>query len=574
MAGVALALVAASAGMPWPGQAAQAAAPVVPRDAAYGKDFPDPFVIWTGATYYAYATQGAGGNVQVISSPDLSHWVGQPDALPRLPSWSQPGFVWGPSVLKRPGGYVLYYSTRVTGNGLQCISRATSATPGGPFQDTTPIATICQGDHGGSIDPSPFVDADGTPYLLWKSEGVVNQEPPMVWVQQLSPDGLTVVGSPTMLLRQDQPWEFPIIEGPTMVRNGSQYWVFYGGNQWQTPDYAIGMASCASVTGPCTKQGDAPVLATTRSIAGPGGPETFTDQAGNTWFSYHAWPAGQVGYPTGQRLMHLAQLTFAGGWPALDGVSLRPAPDPNGYRLVAADGGIFAFGTAAFAGCSCPSGNPVVGGAATPDGGGYWWTAANGAVRAFGDAPDAGSAAGLPLRLPVVAMASTAPGHGYWLVAGDGGIFSYGDAPFYGSTGNLTLHRPIVGMAATPTGRGYWLVASDGGIFAFGDAGFYGSTGAMHLNLPVVGMAPTPSGRGYWLVASDGGIFAFGDAGFYGSTGAMHLNQPITSMAASPSGRGYWLAASDGGIFAFGDATFHGSTGGTQLDRPVVGMIP
>ena len=41
----------------------------------------------------------------------------------------------------------------------------------------------------------------------------------------------------------------------------------------------------------------------------------------------------------------------------------------------------------------------------------------------------------------------------------------------------------------------------------------------MHLNQPIVGMASTPDGRGYWLVAADGGIFDYGDAGFFGAAG-------------------------------------------------------
>ena len=49
---------------------------------------------------------------------------------------------------------------------------------------------------------------------------------------------------------------------------------------------------------------------------------------------------------------------------------------------------------------------------------------------------------------------------------------------------------------------------------------FHGSSGSIHLNKPIVGMAPTPDGHGYWLVASDGGIFSYGDAVFDGSAGA------------------------------------------------------
>jgi hypothetical protein len=209
-----------------------------------------------------------------------------------------------------------------------------------------------------------------------------------------------------------------------------------------------------------------------------------------------------------------------------------PSGGPGGYRLVASDGGVFAYGSARF----------------------Y------------------GSTGGMTLNRPIVGMAATPSGNGYWEVATDGGIFSFGDARFRGSTGAMVLNRPIVGMAATPSGNGYWLVASDGGIFSFGDARFFGSTGRLVLNRPIVGMAATPSGNGYWLVASDGGIFAFGDARFAGSTGNMTLNRPIVGMAASPTGRGYWEVASDGGIFNWGDASFHGSAGALPLNRPIVGM--
>jgi hypothetical protein len=196
---------------------------------------------------------------------------------------------------------------------------------------------------------------------------------------------------------------------------------------------------------------------------------------------------------------------------------------------------------------------------------GYWTVAADGGVYSFGAAAFWGSTGDRRLNRPVVGMASTPGGTGYWLAATDGGIFAFGDANFYGSTGGIQLNQPITGMAATPSGKGYWLVARDGGIFAFGDANFYGSTGGIQLNQPITGMAATPSGKGYWLVAADGGIFAFGDANFYGSTGGLRLNQPVVALASSPGGRGYWLLAGDGGVFAFGDAGSYGSLPATGL---------
>jgi len=217
---------------------------------------------------------------------------------------------------------------------------------------------------------------------------------------------------------------------------------------------------------------------------------------------------------------------------------------------------------------------PAVGIASTPDGQGYWLAAADGGVFAFGNAAFYGSMGGQHLAAPIVGIASTPGGQGYWLVASDGGLFAFGDAGFYGSMGGHALTRKVVGLAATSDGRGYWEVAADGGLFAFGDAGFYGSMGGRPLTKAVVGLAPTRDGRGYWEVASDGGIFAFGDAPYLGSMGGTALFRPVVAMAATPDGRGYWLTASDGGIFAFGDAPFRGSTGAITLTKPIVSMTP
>ncbi len=254
------------------------------------------------------------------------------------------------------------------------------------------------------------------------------------------------------------------------------------------------------------------------------------------------------------------------------GAPVNSASQP-GYRMVAADGGVFAFCEPFLGSMGGRHLNaPMVGMAATPGGGGYWLVASDGGIFSYGDAAFYGSAGSIHLNKPIVGTAASPDGGGYWLVASDGGIFSYGDAAFYGSAGSIHLNKPIVGMAASPDGGGYWLVASDGGIFSYGDAAFYGSAGSIHLNKPIVGTAASPDGGGYWLVASDGGIFSYGDAAFYGSAGSIHLNKPIVGTASSTSGLGYLLVASDGGIFNYGDSVFHGSTGGIALAAPIVAM--
>jgi hypothetical protein len=174
------------------------------------------------------------------------------------------------------------------------------------------------------------------------------------------------------------------------------------------------------------------------------------------------------------------------------GTAIRPAPGTgdasfslrNGSLTVPNAGDGDAYGISAA---------PVVGFAYTPDGKGYWEVAADGGVFAYGDAAYYGSLGGLSLDAPIVGMAATADGKGYWLVAADGGIFAFGDAPFDGSMGGQPLNAPVVGIAANPYGPGYWLAAADGGIFAFGKAPFDGSMGGQPLNAPVVGIAADSS---------------------------------------------------------------------------------
>ena len=268
-------------------------------------------------------------------------------------------------------------------------------------------------------------------------------------------------------------------------------------------------------------------------------------------------------------------------------VALRPAPHTvtsdhlivasasgptGGERLVATDGGVFAFGSAGFFGSmgGTPLNRPVVGMADTPDGRGYWLVASDGGIFAFGDAGFYGSMGGTPLNRPVVGMAASRDGRGYWLVASDGGIFAFGDAGFYGSMGGTPLNRPVVGMAAAPDGRGYWSVASDGGIFAFGDAGFQGSTGALTLDSPMVGMSVDAVTGGYRMVAADGGVFCF-DAPFAGSAVGL-VGRAVVSLDSAAGG--YRVVSSDGGVYAFGAAPFLGSVTVPPLVGEVVTIDP
>lgn len=248
----------------------------------------------------------------------------------------------------------------------------------------------------------------------------------------------------------------------------------------------------------------------------------------------------------------------------------------NGYRMVAADGGIFTFGDREFWGStgSLTLNKPIVGGATdTSDYEGYWIVASDGGVFTF-SAEFHGSLADKALTSPAVEIEPTPSGKGYWIVQADGTVTAFGDAKFHGDFRGKPLNKPVIGMAVTPSGQGYWLVAEDGGIFNFGDAKFFGSMGDQKLNAPIIDLAPAVDNNGYYLLGKDGGVFTFGSADFKGSTGSLTLNAPVVAMLTTPSGNGYWLAASDGGIFTFGaGAEFLGSMGGTKLNSPVLDLI-
>ena len=73
--------------------------------------------------------------------------------------------------------------------------------------------------------------------------------------------------------------------------------------------------------------------------------------------------------------------------------------------------------------------------------------ASDGGVFAFGDAAFHGSTGSLTLNKPIVGLSTDYSTGGYWLVASDGGVFAF-DATFYGSLGGVPLNKPIVAVTS------------------------------------------------------------------------------------------------------------------------------
>lgn len=273
-------------------------------DAAF--DFADPFVVNDADSdeFVAFATNNEHGNVPVAVSDVVDRgYVVVGDALPELPAWALPdaGLTWAPAVLEIGGNFVLYYTARDIASGFQCIGRALSASLRGPYTDSFSGPLVCQVEEPealcGSIDPSPFVDDDGSAFLLWKSDENAPecQDESRLWAQRLAPNGVDLVGERRAILRQTEDWEAPLIEGPSMRRIDGDLLLFYSAGDWYTADYAIGFATCSGVLGPCDKQSEAG--AWLENAHGPGGQDFVADDDGTLFMSLHMWTSedGEAG---------------------------------------------------------------------------------------------------------------------------------------------------------------------------------------------------------------------------------------------------------------------------------------
>jgi hypothetical protein len=159
-------------------------------------------------------------------------------------------------------------------------------------------------------------------------------------------------------------------------------------------------------------------------------------------------------------------------------------PDGTGYWVFTSRGRVINHGSAAhfkdLVTLDIVPSQPVIASAATAAGDGYYMVGADGGVFAFGAAEFINSIPGVlkgvPLNQPIVGMVTDPDGRGYYMIAGDGGVFAF-DAQFSGSLpglGVVPVH-PIRGMVPFGGDR-YIAVGGDGGLFSFGsDARYFGS---------------------------------------------------------------------------------------------------
>ena len=312
-------------------------------------DFPDPAVMKApDGSYYAYATQGGGLNIQVARSRNLTAWERLGDALPVKPGWaSRTQDFWAPHVLRDGSSYYLYYSAKPDAaltdqsQGL-CLAVATAIRPEGPFTDSgRPLQC---GPSFVNIDPMAYDDpATGKKLLYWGSGfGPIK-------VRELGPDRLSFASGTAAVdliqtIKSEDPGQYErLVEGAWVVRRGGYYYLFYSGDNCCGPNahYAVMVARSRSAEGPfqtlaaATGKSSSVILERRGNWIAPGHNSIVEDQRGDLWIVYHAVDSRQPrSKPSDdintRRVMLIDRLVWEDGWPRLadNGPSTGPQPAP------------------------------------------------------------------------------------------------------------------------------------------------------------------------------------------------------------------------------------------------------
>jgi hypothetical protein len=281
-------------------------------------------VIRVGGAYFAYGTNNAEAAMPVATAPSpTGPWTRTPkDGLARLPSWAAPGWTWAPEVVPPLGGkgpYVLYFSARRKDRDIQCVGAATADSAAGPFVPLDGEPLVCPLDLGGAIDPASYIEADGTRYLLYKTDA---RKTASIHLVRLTSDGLRPAAAPKRILGRDG-GEPVLVEAPDLVRRGGKYVLFYSAGWYFKPNYQTRYATASSIEGPYQKA-PGPLLTTEaygRAIQGPGSADVLGGEHGDQ-LVFHGI-RDYLGGSKVNRAMYVAALGWDGARPVVRGAPVR-----------------------------------------------------------------------------------------------------------------------------------------------------------------------------------------------------------------------------------------------------------
>ena len=211
----------------------------------------------------------------------------------------------------------MYFVARESASGILCVGVATSDNILGPYIDIG--APLIKNTTVGSIDPTIMSIDNNTHYILWKDDGNANNPPISccIWLQELSSDGLAIIGSKSQIFCNTLPWEGNIVEAPWILKREGWYYLFYSGFWCCNSTYAVGVARSKEPLGPYEKKGD-PILKSNAEWIGPGHCSVIRDfrTIDKYVMIYHSWQVGKVCQNNYNRLLMVDFVYWSvDGWP-------------------------------------------------------------------------------------------------------------------------------------------------------------------------------------------------------------------------------------------------------------------
>jgi len=256
----------------------------------------DPAPLVVGDTVYLYVGHDeAKGNDFFLmkewlaySSKDLRHWTAHGAIMkPTDFKWAVSS-AWAAQVVRRNGRYYLYATVQHddTQPGMS-IGVAVADSPLGPFKDARGSALVTDATtpspYGGNdIDPTIFVDDDGTAWLAWGN--------PVLYFARLKPNMIELDGSIEKIALPNY------TEGPWLSKRKGKYYLTYASMAHQNVWERLSYATAPSPRGPWTYQGELTGQTRNSYTIHPG---IIDDFKGQSYLFYHngalTLPDGQTG---------------------------------------------------------------------------------------------------------------------------------------------------------------------------------------------------------------------------------------------------------------------------------------
>lgn len=279
------------------GQSAMFTNPVIHGDMA------DPSIIRIDDTYYATGTSSEWAPFYpVYTSKDLINWEQTGHIFNEKPSWTSNSF-WAPELFHHNGKVYCYYTARRKSDNISYIGVASAESPLHPFTDHGLLV-----EYGTEAIDAFIFDDNGQLYISWKAYGL-DERPIELIASKLSDDGLSLVGEPFSLLKDD---EGIGMEGQYHFKYGDYYYIIYAPHSCCGPgsDYDVYVARSKNFKGPYEKYAGNPILkGGGQDYISCGHGTIATSPDGRMFYMCHAYLNGDGFYAGRQAILQEMEMT-------------------------------------------------------------------------------------------------------------------------------------------------------------------------------------------------------------------------------------------------------------------------